>query len=461
MAPLTASLVSDVGKPHTPWKSLLFASHAVASWGQRMWEFAAGLLMLQIGGGESLLLVAVLGFCMFITNFLFSSRVGSCVDATSVISTPIVSSGIMSGSIACAALSAWKGSSLVSSGSEALTAVHLATVAVIAFTCVGKLGFIARSLALEKRWPKALAEGEDLAKLNGRLRRIDLTCKMMAPVAAGLVMNYASLAASGLAVAAFNVIVCPVEILCLTTIYKDEWCKAKLHENHRTTPSTQKPEEKTTNTSDPQDKRLALAAEGQNVRLYFAQANLWQSMLALSMLHCTVLSFGNIMVAYVMTLGVPPAAIAGYRSLGEVFGFTATIVAPRIYSSLGAVKSATLFIWLQWLCLIPCVWGGSNMARSWPPAVSSALLFGGVGVSRLGLWGFDLAVTQLMQERTVPASALAAVSGVQLSLENFWGLVAAVASMVFTSPTQFECLAVGSFASVTVAALLHTVLSKH
>lgn len=201
----------------------------------------------------------------------------------------------------------------------------------------------------------------------------------------------------------------------------------------------------------------ALAAEGKIFQLYFAQHGLWRSTFALSMLHFTVLSFGQVMTAYVMTLGIDAWMIALYRGLGEIFGVTATIVAPKVVTRLGAASSATIFIWVQVAMLIPATIGASSWARSnLSPACASALLVGGVGTSRLGLWGFDLSVTQLLQERVVPASALASVSGLQHSMESTWGACASIMGIVLSSPQQFGILATGSFLTVFSAASLHT-----
>ncbi len=56
----------------------LYASHALSTWGQRMWEFAVGLLMLQLRPG-SLLLVSVFGLVDGGAQVLAGGTVGSYV----------------------------------------------------------------------------------------------------------------------------------------------------------------------------------------------------------------------------------------------------------------------------------------------------------------------------------------------------------------------------------------------
>merc|ERR1712151_67926 len=157
------------------------------------------------------------------------------------------------------------------------------------------------------------------------------------------------------------------------------------------------------------------------------------------------------MTAYVMTLGVGAAVVSAYRGVGEVFGFAATQVAPKFVAKMGPASAATAFIWFQVSSLVLSVIGASSWARGWPGLTSSLLLVGGVGVSRFGLWGFDLSVTQLLQENVTPQTALGKVSGTQNAFESSFGATAAAMGMLLASPSEFEYLAIGSWCAVTAA----------
>ena len=56
----------------------LYASHALSTWGQRMWEFAVGLFMLQLRP-DSLLLVSVYGLVIGGAQVLSGGAVGHYV----------------------------------------------------------------------------------------------------------------------------------------------------------------------------------------------------------------------------------------------------------------------------------------------------------------------------------------------------------------------------------------------
>ena len=57
----------------------LYASHALSTWGQRMWEFAVGLIMLDLYP-SSLALVSAFGLVDGLAKMLSGSMVGSYID---------------------------------------------------------------------------------------------------------------------------------------------------------------------------------------------------------------------------------------------------------------------------------------------------------------------------------------------------------------------------------------------
>lgn len=58
----------------------LYASHALCTWGERAWEFAVGLIMLELNDGSSLLYVALFGLLDAAAQVVFGAAVGSYVD---------------------------------------------------------------------------------------------------------------------------------------------------------------------------------------------------------------------------------------------------------------------------------------------------------------------------------------------------------------------------------------------
>jgi iron-regulated transporter 1 len=84
---------------------------------------------------------------------------------------------------------------------------------------------------------------------------------------------------------------------------------------------------------------------------------------------------------------------------------------------------------VQWCCLLLCVgsiWVSGGVASAW-------VLMAGVAASRLGLWMFDLAVMQLMQDN-VRDSDRCVVGGVQNSLQSIFDLLTYIMGIIISDP---------------------------
>lgn len=411
-----------------------------------MWEFTAGVLLLTLGGGRSLLLPATLAFAAQMTQALLGAKAGGIVDSGGTLSMPLLSLGAQNIAIGLSAVSAV----LALQGSDE---VSIGAFSVIFFSCVGRLASLASKVSVENHWAVALGNADDdpqaLTRLNGNMRAVDLSCKILAPTAAGLLMSLCDYQFAGCVVALTSFLAWPLEAVCLTRVYNDPWCREQLD-----------------------GRKLAADNAGENNgldagssgawRLYFSQS-MWPSAFALSMLHLTVLSFGQLMTAYVLTLGVHVALVSLYRSAGEVFGLAATQIKPwldRRRSGGNQDQIATMFISFQVSMLVPSVIGATVWAREdLGPVAASLLLVGGVGASRFGLWGFDLTVSLMLQNGISPPDAMGRVVGVQKSLEAFFGVIAGVLCILMHDPSQFQILALISWTSVSSAAVLHTASS--
>lgn len=77
-------------------------------------------------------------------------------------------------------------------------------------------------------------------------------------------------------------------------------------------------------------------------------------------------------------------------------------------------------------------------------------LVAGVVASRTGLWIFDLAVTQLVQER-VDKKQIGIVSGLQSSLSACFETLSFLAGIYFADPELFYWLMLGSLGLVSTA----------
>ena len=87
--------------------------------------------------------------------------------------------------------------------------------------------------------------------------------------------------------------------------------------------------------------------------------------------------------------------------------------------------------------------------------MSLSLLIAGVCLSRVGLWVFDIAVTQMMQEST-PDGVRGVVGGCQQSLNAFFNLISYALGIVVPDPSHFYIYVAAGYASVGFAMLLYS-----
>jgi hypothetical protein len=88
------------------WIIPLCVSHAAAAWGERSWEFGAGLLLLQMNGSKedsSLRLTAMLVLAECTACSLLGPRIGRAVDRTSFLLSAILTLALQSIGITFAA----------------------------------------------------------------------------------------------------------------------------------------------------------------------------------------------------------------------------------------------------------------------------------------------------------------------------------------------------------------------
>ena len=72
----------------------------------------------------------------------------------------------------------------------------------------------------------AVASGKRIAtleELNSGLRSIDLTCKLLAPILVGIIMNCVSVSAATVLLAIWNIVSIGFEYVLLKTVYDQSW----------------------------------------------------------------------------------------------------------------------------------------------------------------------------------------------------------------------------------------------
>ncbi|KAM7263032.1 hypothetical protein ACFE04_000715 [Oxalis oulophora] len=449
----------------------LYVAHFLSRWGARMWEFSVGLYMIKLWP-NSLLFAAIYGVVESSSTALFGPTVGQLLDNYTYVKvlrlwliTQNLSFILAGGSvIALLTFSDWRFTNFT----LFISLVILTNVS----GALGVLSTLAGTILVEREWVVVISEGhppEKLTKMNSVIRRIDLSCKLLAPVATGFIISFVSLKASATTLALWTTLTVWVEYWLFTSVYQGIpalqrssqrrlarlQTKSDLEEENTSTLH----EQKSLISNDqgckpsPRNKIINWVSKAPIVSAWkaYIMQDVALAGVSLALLFFTVLSFGTLMTATLEWQGIPTYAIGIARGLNAVVGIAATVVYPFLQSRITSIRTGLWSIWSQWICLLVCV--GSIWMQN--KSLSAYMLMAGVILSRLGLWMFDLAVIQEMQDR-VSESDRCVVGAVQNSLQSIMDLLTYVMGIIISNPMDFWKLNLMSFFAVTLAAMIYT-----
>ncbi|XP_020236678.1 solute carrier family 40 member 2 [Cajanus cajan] len=451
----------------------LYIGHFLARWGARMWEFSVGLYMINIWP-DSLLFAAIYGSIESASVAVFGPIVGRWVDKLSYVK--VLQLWLVTQNLSFVIAGAGVIALLVNSSLKLtnFSAFILLVLAINICGGIGVLSTLAGTILIEREWLLVISEGQPpelLTKMNSVTRRIDLTCKLLAPVVTGFIISFVSLKASAITLAVWNTVSVWVEYWLFTSVYNG--IPALAQSSQRRMARLSQCDQQMNNPTLEEDSLLPvtdgsskLADRKWSKKIsemiseipYIAEWKVYLQQevalpgLALALLFFTVLSFGTLMTATLEWEGIPAYIIGIARGISAVIGIAATVVYPVLHSHISSIRTGLWSIWSQWTCLLPCV------AAIWiqNSFLSSYILMGSVAISRLGLWMFDLSVLQQMQD-LVPESDRLIVGGVQNSLQSLMDLLAYVMGIIISDPRDFWKLTLLSVLAVTLAAFLYSI----
>ncbi|KAJ6802581.1 uncharacterized protein M6B38_192495 [Iris pallida] len=451
----------------------MYVGHFLARWGARMWEFSVGLYMINIWP-NSLLFTAIYGVVEAAATVLFGPFVGQLVDRLNYVQvlrlwllTQNLSFFIAGGTVIAL---------LVSNGfrSSAPAIFMLLVVFTNISGAVGVLSALAGTILIEREWVVVICNGqppEVLTSMNSVIRRIDLICKLFAPVFTGFIISFISLKASAVVLVLWNTISVWSQYWLLTSVYNGIPSLGEISRlrslKHIPTETLLESSSLEENESLPRLEERILEVETSDWKRKFARRlkkfpcfDAWfvyakQDIVlpgvSLAFLYFTVLSFGTLMTATLEWKGIPAYIIGIARGISATVGIAATVTYPIIHSRISTLRTGLWSIWTQWCFLLVCVgsiWVQSSMTSAW-------MLMAGVAASRLGLWMFDLSVMQQMQDQVSEADRCI-VGGVQNSIQSMFDLLTYIMGIIISDPRDFGELVILSFILVSSSAVLYT-----
>ncbi|KAG3068436.1 hypothetical protein PI124_g21589 [Phytophthora idaei] len=424
--------------------------------GDRMWEFAVPILFMEIFV-DTLLPGACFSLVMYASCLIAIPSVGRQLDAANRWKAMRLAIVLENANII--ASTGLLGAMLLLTDADGLHKpewtwpLTLLFVGTLVCGGVGQVLSESQTLGIERDWVVIIAQSSGaerssaLASLNTILRRIDLACKLLGPLAFGIIMDFAGrdpttramIGASTVAI--WNGLSTPLEYFMTRDIYT-------------LVPQLALKEE----SLEPSNgEELQASADGQSMLTRYA--GMWRNysrhpVFLLSFSYCalymTVLDNGSLNTAYLKWRGVPDSLLGSSRGAGAVFGLLGTVLFPYLRRTISRLERvAVLSIWLFWLFLAPVLVAFLLAGES--RASDYVMLCCMVG-ARMWLWSADLAETQLMQEWIEP-SRRGAINAMQTATYQLFFMLIQVIGVIFHDPRQFEALVLFSVATVLAAAV--------
>ncbi|KAJ7635084.1 Ferroporti-1 [Roridomyces roridus] len=426
------------------------------AWGDRTAEFALYLYLIGYYK-DTLLPSSIFGFSMTFTGILFSRWAGSLVDKMPKLS--IVRWSIFVQKIsALAAYACVLGLRSVDADARFSPPGLLLFLLLVFSGCVVHLSNTCISIAVERDWTLCISGGSSarLAKLNTWMRQINLLCKLVAPLFVSFLTvtfdaNDSTPSLSVVVLATVSALTMMFELYWIQIVY-DRFPVLAVEQqlkNERRMSAAASPSSSTSPSS------------GTNVFrdwLEFTRLPVFLSSLSISLLYLTVLSFDGTMLGYLKTLDFRDDFLAEMRGLCVVTGLLGTLITVPLENKIGSARAGSWSIWSMVVCLLPVM--ASFYIFGPRTTLGALLLFGGMAMSRIGLWSFDLIQTKQLQEALTTHARRNTITALQYTMQSVADLMKYMMTMILSRPSEFRWAGLISFLSVTSGAVVYAAYLK-
>ncbi|TWW80337.1 solute carrier family 40 member 1 [Takifugu flavidus] len=517
----------------TSAKFLIYVGHAMSTWGDRMWNFAVAVFLVELYG-NSLLLTAVYGLVVAGSVLLLGAIIGDWVDRnprlkvaqTSLVvqNTCVILCGIL-----LMVVFQFKSQLVELYNGWILTTCY---ILVISIANIANLASTATSITIQRDWVVVVA-GQDsnkLADMNATVRIIDQLTNILAPMLVGQIMAFGSHFIGCGFISGWNLCSMFVEYTLLWKVYKmtpalavkagqkePQQQELKQLNVPKDLEGGQSPEESSQplmneisvpNDADSPQKHGCFYQMTEPLRTvksgwvaYYNQ-NIFFAGMSLAFLYMTVLGFDCITTGYAYTQGLNGSILSLLMGASAVMGICGTVAFTWIRKKCGLIRTGFISGIAQLSCLMLCVVSvfapgspfdlsvspfqdlythlmgeptlpeadhtltglvrAGNLTTaapspepSHPPSLLSvSLLFAGVIAARVGLWSFDLTVTQLIQENVIE-SERGVINGVQNSMNYLLDLLHFIMVILAPNPEAFGLLVIISVSFVAMGHMMY------
>jgi iron-regulated transporter 1 len=278
----------------------------------------------------------------------------------------------------------------------------------IVLSCIEKLASIANTVSVERDWIIVITESTEtsLQNLNSVLRRIDLLCKLVAPVFISFVFSYSTKVAI-MVVMVVSSVSSLVEYFAIARVYHAVPTLAK-NGLSRVTDELPLSNSAGSSQNTPSNNNFIIKTWMMSAWEPWAdylRSPVFLASFSLSLLYLTVLSTGVQFQTYMLSVGYSPISVSLLRVTAVVSELGATCLAPVLMYRIGPIRAGLWSInWqVTWLATAVVAFVCFDSV----PIAAGAGLTAGIVMSRMGLWGFDLSVQSIVQEVNHVVSAYA------------------------------------------------------
>mmetsp|Transcript_16686 Transcript_16686/g.38295 ORF Transcript_16686/g.38295 Transcript_16686/m.38295 type:complete len:551 (-) Transcript_16686:1302-2954(-) len=481
---------------------VLYISHFFNQFSEQAWQFCIALFLAAFTNNQSLMLVTSYGLVTYSFVCLFGSSVGRYIDGSDrlIVARQFIgfeNLAVLIATFLCYMLLSSGHDMSIGDGEVTINDPQAATrepiydmKSISLLIGIHLLGAVAMTLdsgflvAIERDWIVVMSisaskrqeseremtkeETENVQKLwlsdtNVKMRQIDLSCKILAPAIGGIFIaffddgtsknNGYDLRGATLLVGGVNVVALIVEYICTAKIYHKipELAESKNETSNSKQENGGEEMSRSRNTTNGKGSLKMFC----DLQVYFSQSVCWAGF-SLSLLYLNVvLTFGNIMTVYLVWRGIHLEVIGFWRGIASAAGLSGTFVYHYLANSknVDLADIGMMSVAFQLSCLCAC-YASLFVADN---RIFVIMLIGGVCFSRIGLWVFDITVTQLMQLH-IPAPVRGLVGGVQQSMNAFFTVIIYVVGLFLSDPSNFYIYALISFSGVFLAAAFYGIM---
>ncbi|KAG0230126.1 hypothetical protein BGW42_001151 [Actinomortierella wolfii] len=163
-----------------------------------------------------------------------------------------------------------------------------------------------------------------------------------------------------------------------------------------------------------------------------------------------MISVSGTMIGYLQWRGFTPSTIAVLKGVCTAAELLGTIIMPVLTHYIGLVRAGSWSIWFEVLALTPVM-----LAIYSNRVPIQLIIFAGMALSRIGVWSFDLVITQIMQEH-IDNDGAGIINGWHYTMMNTFELAQFLLTMIWYDPEQYLVPALISYVCVVVGAIVYT-----